>query len=237
MNQIIAGEKAKAGSAMTAAYHQLQKPAPLAGVSRTYRLKDEEGETLPAESTRVQYSVDQAIQDIRGTLARLFDVTATKEYGNTQAKGNVVVGGLILLADVPATYLLFLEKQLVDLHTFVAKLPVLDPSESWRRDENTGHHATESVQTKRTKKIPRNHVLSEATDRHPAQVQVYHEDMVVGYWTTVKFSGAIPATRQAELLHGVEELQRAVKFARGEANAREVEDVKAGEKVLAYIFG
>ena len=29
------------------------------------------------------------------------------------------------------TYLLFLEKQLTDLHTFVKKLPVLDAAESW----------------------------------------------------------------------------------------------------------
>lgn len=47
--------------------------------------------------------------------------------------------------------------------------------------------------------VPRNHVKAEATDKHPAQVEVYHEDVPVGYWTTVKFSGALPARRVNEL--------------------------------------
>ena len=49
------------------------------------------------------------------------------------------------------------------------------------------------MQTLRTKKVPRNHVKAEATEKHPAQVEVYYEDVAVGYWTTVKFSGALPA--------------------------------------------
>jgi hypothetical protein len=35
-------------------------------------------------------------------------------------------------------------------------------------------------------------VKAEATEKHPAQVEVYHEDVVVGQWKTVKFSGALP---------------------------------------------
>ncbi len=43
-------------------------------------------------------------------------------------------------------------------------------------------------------------VKAEATDKHPAQAELYCEDMPIGYWTTVKFSGALPACRCA---HGV----------------------------------
>ena len=32
----------------------------------------------------------------------------------------------------------------------------------------------------------------EATEKHPAQVETYTEDIKVGEWTMVKFSGAIP---------------------------------------------
>ena len=93
------------------------------------------------------------------------------------------------------------------------------------------------MQTVRTKKIPRNHVKAEATEHHPAQVEVYYEDVAVGYWRTVKFSGALPARRVNELLERVERLQQAVKFAREEANNLEVEDQKVGEKVFQYLFG
>ncbi|MBA2680632.1 MAG: hypothetical protein H0U76_19830 [Ktedonobacteraceae bacterium] len=47
-----------------------------------------------------------------------------------------------------------LEKQLVDLHTFVRKLPVLDPSETWTLDSSADCWATEPVQTLKTKKVP-----------------------------------------------------------------------------------
>jgi hypothetical protein len=66
---------------------------------------------------------------------------------------------------------------------------------------------------------------------------VYYEDVVVGHLRTVKFSGALPATRIKELLDRVDKLQQAVKFAREEANNTEVTDVKVGERVFDYLFG
>jgi hypothetical protein len=80
------------------------------------------------------------------------------------------------------------------LHTFVTKLPVLDASESSVFDAGADCWATEPAQTAKTKKIPRNHVKAEATEKHPAQVEVYYDDVVVGTWRTVKFSGALPTT-------------------------------------------
>src|SRR6185437_15355179 len=188
------------------------------------------------ESTRVQVRAEEVIRQTADVLTRLFDVTATKEWANCEAKADVIVDGTVLLTAVPATYLLFLEKQLVDLHTFVKKLPILDPAETWEFDNASDSYATEPTQTVRTKKIPRNHVKAEATEHHPAQVEVYYEDVTVGNWRTIKFSGSLPARRVNELLARVEKLQEAVKFAREEANNLEVEDIKTGEAVLGYLF-
>ncbi|CAN95621.1 MULTISPECIES: DUF7873 family protein [Sorangium] len=240
LNQIIAiekGVKARSHQRLTEAHHALQKPALLSGISRTYRSKDEEGEQLPPEATRVQAKAEDIIRSTADILGELFDVTATKDYANCKARADVVVDGKVLLAGAPVTYLLFLEKQLVDMNTFIKKLPVLDASESWTFDPSADSWATEPVQTARTKKIPRNHVKAEATEKHPAQVEVYHEDVVVGYWKTVKFSGALPARRINELLDRVEKLQKAVKFAREEANNQTVEEQKVGAAVLGFLFG
>lgn len=240
LNQIIAVEKSiksKSQQDLTEAHHALQKPALLAGISRTYRPRDEEGEQLPPEATRVQVKAEEVIRKTSDVLARLFDVVASKDWANTRARADVVVDGQVLLAQVPVTYLIFLEKQLVDLHTFVKKLPVLDAAEHWTFDPSADSWATEPLQTTRTKKVPRNHVKAEATDKHPAQVEVYHEDIIVGTWKTVKFSGALPASRINQLLERVEKLQQAVKFAREEANASEVEEKKVGHKVLGFLFG
>lgn len=239
LNQIIAvekGVKAKSFADLTAAHHDVQKAALLAGLTRTYQAKDEEGEQLPPESTRVQVKAEDAIANTAATLTRLFDVTATKDWANCAASADIKVDGHTLIKAAPVSYLLFLEKQLVDLHTFVKKLPVLDPSEAWNRDESTDSWRTDPVRTNRTKKVYRNHVKAEATKEHPAQVDVYTEDVTVGYWTLVKFSGALPARRVNTLLERVEKLQQAVKFAREEANGTEVVDQRVGGAVFGYLF-
>jgi len=239
LNQIIAvekGVKSRSYADLTEAHHTLQKSALLAGIARTYQPRDDDGEQYPPESTRVQVRADDVLRGTAATLTRLFDITATKDWANCQAKADVVVDGQTVLTGVPATYLLFLEKQLTDLHTFIAKLPVLDAAETWARDEAADCWATEPVQTTRTRKIPRNHVKAEATDKHPAQVEVYYEDVVVGNWRTVKFSGAMPASRIKSLLERVDKLARAVKFAREEANSLEITDQHLGERVFGYLL-
>ena len=132
----------------------------------------------PPESTKVQIKAEEVIQQTAAILTRLFDVTATKDWTNCVSRADVVMDGQTLLAQVPVTYLLFLEKQLVDLHTFVKKLPTLDASETWTFDASADCWATEAVQTVKTKKIPRNHVKAEATDNHPAQCVHYTQGSV-----------------------------------------------------------
>jgi len=239
LNQIIAvekGVKSRSFQELTEAHHALQKPTLLSGIARTYRPRDEEGEALPPESTKVQIKAEDIVRQTGEIMSRLFDVTATKDWANCLARADVVLDGQVLLGQVPITYLLFLEKQLVDIHTFIRKLPVLDAAETWAFDSSADCWATEPVQTLRTRKVPRNHVKAEATDKHPAQVEVYYEDVTVGYWRTVKFSGALPAQRINDMLQRVERLQEAIKFAREEANNVEVTDQKIGDKVFGYLF-
>lgn len=239
LNQILAvekGVKSKTERDLTDAYHSIQRTNALAGLTRTYQPKDEDGDKLPSESTNVQVKVEDVLQKVAEASANLFDVTFSKETTNTQATANVVVDGALLLSDVPVSYLLFLEKQLVNLHTFVSKLPTLDPAETWTLNAANGVFETEPTQTVRTKKVPKNWVKAEATDRHPAQVEIFHEDVIVGTWTAKKFSGAVPSTRVKQLISRVEKLQNAVKFAREEANSTEVVDRKAGDVVFGYLF-
>lgn len=238
--QIVAvttGVKTHAQRDFTDAHHRLQKAPLLTGISRVYQPKDEDGEQLPSESTRVQVSALDVLAEVQHRLTRLFDVVLTQDTANTQARADVVVDDEVVLRDVPVTYLLFLDKRLDDLLTFVTKLPVLDPAEKWDFDPARGCYAAEPVQTVRSKKIPRNHEKAPATERHPAQVDVWMEDMSVGIWTTTKLSGALPAARVKQLRDRVICLQQAVKAAREQANSLTVTDAKAGDAVFAYLFG
>lgn len=240
LNQIIAvckGKKSHAQKVLTEVHHKVQKPELLTGISRTYRPKDEDGDKLPPESKRVQYTVKEAVADASAVLNELFDIVATQDQANTTASADVVVNGTAVLKDVPVTHLLFLEKQLVDLHTFVEKLPVLDPAYDWSFSDEADCFATPAQETTRTKKIPKSFVAYEATKEHPAQVQVFNEDVIAGYWSTVAFSGAIPASEKNAMLARVRQLQEAVKLAREQANGQEAPDFRTGKAVLSFIFG
>jgi hypothetical protein len=240
LNQIIAitaGKKSQAQKTITEAHQSLQKATLLEGIHRTYKPKDDDGEHLPAEKKLVQLKVGDAIRTVAAALTDLFDIVATQDRANCQAKANIVVENTTVLKDVSVTTLLFLEKQLVDIHTFVEKLPTLDPGESWEYSPDVDHYVSEPYQTTKTKKVLKNHVKAEATKEHPAQVDTYTEDVVVGHWTTIKFSGAMPARMKNEVLDRVRKLQEAVKCAREEANSMEVQPVKIGAAVLQYVFG
>lgn len=239
LNQIIAvtnGKKTQSEKNLTEIYHRLQKPELFNGLSRRYTPLDEDGETLPSEEKVPQYNVKDAIASAKSTLTELINVVATQDVANTQAKADIVVDDTVVLQNVPVTHLLFLEKQLVDIQTFVSKLPTLDPSERWTYDNNVDCFVASPTKSNRNIKKFRNHVKVEATDKHPAQVDVYTEDVKVGSWETTKFSTCVDAKRKNELLSKVKQLIEAVKFAREAANSMEVSKVNYADNILNFVF-
>lgn len=240
LNQVIAiekGAKNRINDEITKTYHACQKVEMLGGLTRTYQPKEEGGEQFPPEKKLVQASGVQMLKDTARLMTELFDLTLLKDDANRIASANIVVDGIVLLKEVPVTHLLFLEHQLTDLRTILNKIPVLDPAETWAWNGNVNAYATEPTSTVKTKKIPRAFVKAEATDKHPAQVDVYHEDVVAGTWTLIKYSGALPAADKALLLNRVEKLLMATKAAREEANEVMVkQDRKEGEVIFNHLF-
>jgi hypothetical protein len=239
LNQIIAlqaGKKAQAKETLTQAYHQIKKPDLLSGLVRTYQPRDEGGEPQPDERKMVQVKVNDLIARVVRDLTDMLDVVSTQDWANCQAKADVVVDGRKLLDGVPVTHLLFLEKQLVDVRTFLEALPTLDTGEEWEHSPAFDSFVSRPAKSNRTKKVPKSHIKYEATKEHPAQVEMYMEDVWVGTWTTVKFSGAIPAAARNAMLDRVRKLLDAVKVAREEANNLEVRGVKVGAALLGYVF-
>lgn len=240
LNQILAiekGIKTRVYAEFTELHQATQKAPLMNGFHKSYQPRDEEGETYPSESQKVQHNASEVLERVAASLAELFDITATKDWTNCNARADVVVDGRVLIKDVPATYLLFLEKQLQDLHTFVGKMAELDPGSDWSVDPGTGLYKTDTTLTQRTKKVQRPITLYEATKEHPAQTQLITEDVIAGAWVTIKYSGAIPAPRKKQLLGRIEKLSNAVKFAREQANAAEATDKKLGKEVFDYLFG
>lgn len=242
LNQIIAvekGIKSRVYGAITDLDKAIQKPDLFNGFAKSYQPKDDDGETLPPERKRVQHVVTDVLRTVARLSTEWMDVTARKDWSNTQARASVVINEgtankVVILADVPVTYLLFLEKQLTDLRTLVGRLPTLDDGESWQLDAESGLYKTEPVQTHRTRKVQRPLVLYPATAEHPAQTQIITEDVIAGFWSQVKQSGAMPRTKKEALEERVEALLQAIKRAREAANAI---DEFAAPAVGSAIFG
>lgn len=233
---IDSGVRNKSKTELTALHRSAEKQELYAGLNRTYRPKDEDGEKFPDERQHAALKSKEVLSKLQGILSEALDIELTKDIGNCTAKADVVVDGATILKDVPVSYLLFLEKQLDDLFTFVTKMPILDSSEVWTWDPAQNLYRSTPVETTKTKKRMTPVVLYEATKEHPAQVKEVTEDVVVGFWSATKFSGALPADRKEVLTSRIQQLQKAVKFAREEANSAVVEKKTASTALFDYLL-
>ena len=137
---------------------------------------------------------------------------------------------------MPVSYLLFLEKQLQDVKTFVSSLPVLSIDKDWQRDPNRGCYVTSPKETVKTKRIVDFVVAYEATEHHPAQIKEVSKDVIEGVWSLIDFSGALPQDRVNLILNRVDKLQKAVIQAREEANGRDVQQKQVADALFSYLF-
>jgi hypothetical protein len=238
INAVVSARKNEAEKAVTELYKLIQKEQLFVGRERTYRPLDEvNGQKLPPESQRAQQRVDDLIRQAREKWTELWNLVLTQDTGNQSARADIVVDGKVILANVPVTTLLFLDKQVNDLETFVSKLPTPDPAEEWNYDPSSGLLRSKATESLRTSKEPTVIVKYAATKEHPAQTELFTKDVPVGTWTQIVYSGCIEADRKNAILARVRKLQDAIKVAKEQANLFEVERQKAGEPILEFVFG
>jgi hypothetical protein len=249
LHQLIAAHKtitSRAAAGFDRVHHSAQahhQDGPFHGKTRVYRPRDQEnGDKLPSENKRVQVTADDLIGEGIAALADFFNATATRDTANCEARADVKVRDQVIIEKAPVSFLLWLEKQLVNQKTFISKLPVLSPEETWHWDVATGCYVSDPTVSVRSVKRPRNHelappVISPSGTISPAQVQVYMEEIPQGEWTQIKHSGALPQTRQRELLNRIHELLIAVKYAREEANQKKIETLNVAPAIFGFLYG
>lgn len=240
LNQVLAIEKSLKGRAETvfATYqHASQREELLDGFAKTFQAVKDGDATRPNESRKVQHTAKEIFGALTKVLAELFTTTASKDTANCTARADVRVGGKVLLANVPSTNLLFLDKKLTELYAFVSKFAELKSDTNWAFDPNTGYYRSEEIKSQVTAKEQKPLVLYAATPQHPAQTQLITQDVIIGYWTTTKQSGALPHPVKIEILEKIQALQYAVKEALEEANTVEAPDNDYGATIMAHLFG
>jgi hypothetical protein len=242
LNQIIAiedGSKKNGYSDLTKTHHVLQKPDLFSGFVATYAPHTEDPTLKQPEQRKViQQNAPEIVKLAQAGLAETWNIVATKDIGNCSAKADIVVDGVVLATQVPVTHLLFLEKQLNDVRTFIAKLPVLDPAKEWQYDPNKGMYTTKFPEQRiKTRKVHKSLVKIEPGPHSPGQAEIIIVDEPEGVWTQVDMSTAYPQDDIRNMLDRVSKLSAAVKSAREEANSISVDKAAIAERLISFIFG
>ena len=232
------GARQRIEKARTQIYHTITTKQLFSGFDRTHEPYENEL-PLPPEGERVQANAWELIGGLRKLYTEIFDITATRDFGNMNAFADVVVDGEILIENAPVHFLLWLEDQLGDIYTNIRKFPVQDPKEEWHEDTSLpkGVKKTDTADTPSTKMTPK-HLLSVSdSDRHPQQVlDKWNEHVRTGTWHRVAYTTALEPKMRDVIIERVLKLRDAVKVAREQANQTQIEDVQIGERLVEYIF-
>lgn len=203
-----------------------------------------EGSTSTIESqSDIQTTVKSELAWIKPMLVKHINAEYQIADANTKAKADIIIENdngeaNVIARQVTGTALLELEKRLAEIHTFVSCIPTLDPAKGFSLDPNEKNtYIARSVNKTRTRKEKKVIVKYEATDKHPAQVELIDVDSVIGSVSEQEWSGLITPADKADIISRVEILQRAVKAARSRANNQEIDTTKAiGGSLLNFIF-
>jgi hypothetical protein len=202
------------------------------------------GENQPPQ-VEAQSSIQSTIADELDWIGKLWGKAIDAAYNvdelnaNPAARADVVLDdGSVLLAQVPTTALLQLEKRVNEIQELITAIPTLDPAKGFAPDpaRPTGIYKAIEVSKKRTKKTFVPLVLAQATKEHPAQVKEGYEDLPIGDVLEQEWSSLITPKTKGDMLARVEEVARSVKAARMRANGVEV-DKAALRSPATTIFG
>jgi len=213
------------------------------GATKTLKMDEDGHDSLEAASRENQDLTTTVLERLDYTAKAIgswLDVVAQKEYTNqSSAKADLIINGEVLLADVPATFLLGLESKLKNIRDMYNEIPTLAQGTVWLADETglpNSYRAEHQEVKSKTKKAVKSRVLYEATKEHPAQIEKWNEEVVVGKYTTQFRSGMVSSTRKMQLLGQIDTLIQATKQARQRANNVDVvTECKVGKVLFDFI--
>jgi hypothetical protein len=224
-------------------YHDLQRSELFNGFDKTHT-PFEGNLTQPAKSKRVQANATELVYGLQDLLTRLFDLEATKDSADTQARADVKVtqngNETVVLPNVPINHLLWLEKQAVHLLTVFRSIPVVSAAEDWQSSETLewGKLRTPTEQTPSTKKAEHFEIIVPAADNngHPAAYEKVTQDIKSGDWYETKYTTAMLPNTKAALVNRTSLLLDGIKQAIVAANHLDVTDVKEGALIFGFLF-
>jgi len=214
------------------------------GAHKTLKMFDEnrQQESDGAEEHKALVTtVSDKLDYVQQSQVRYLDALLQMEGTNQNARADLIIDGNVIVADLPATFLLGLESRLKALRAVFETIPTLDPTYEWIDDSEAGEHIYKTkhpVTAQKQEKAVKHQVLVQPTKEHPAQIEKWNENIVVGTYTTKLWSGMISPGQKSDYLERVDTLIKAAKQARQRANTTEViKHNNIGNTLFDFILG
>jgi hypothetical protein len=244
LHELLAVETAKRG-----AYKKIleetghvfsNKPELFMATVRELQMFDENIKSdFPTERTAMATTVDDKLEYVSEFINEFLDIAYQREATNQLAKADIVVNDKVILKDVPATFLLGLEGYLKEIRQVFEKIPTLSVSVEWEKDESFGKGVFRQKFPEEKLKTAlqfKSTILAPATDKHPAQIEKWQEQVPVGKFLKHIWSGMISSSKKSETLSNIDTLLDAVKKARQRANCQECVTKKVGHVFTLMIL-
>jgi hypothetical protein len=208
------------------------------GLIKAYTPMTEDGEKIPTERKLTSTNVSEKLHYIQDALVEAIDAQLSKEETNASGKAVAELKiGEKSFGTFAATSLLALEQFFNKYRETLRSIPTLDPTRSWKKDpdRSANTYFSEKETVYRTIKDRTKFVKAEATDKHPAQVDIIEINKQVGRYETEYESGRLTVMQKADMLNRVDSLLVAIKQARAIANQALVSPRTDGGKFFDYL--
>lgn len=183
-------------------------------------------------------TVPKRLKYTQGFIAQYIDALLQKEATNQKAVADLVVNGVTIATQLPATFLLGLEKRLASIRAVYRVIPTLPQGVAWEADPDQGDdiYKTSHPEVKfKTKRTTAHRVLYDATKEHPAQIDKWEETENIGAYTVNNWCGCVSSATKADMLKRIDDLIVATKKARQQANSCDIVKMVAADRIMDYI--
>jgi hypothetical protein len=241
LHEVLASEQSVQGNfnaVFRESLHVFSDNSKFHGLKKTYTGTDDSvKDNVPDEVINMVTTVPERLaytgKHFKDALKHV--LSKEKTNGSGRAVTTLKIGDVEV--EATATELLALEKKLAEMLKMFEHLPTRDAVLNWKQSE-LGDNIQEAdpVVSYRTLNFKDYKTVAPATDKHPAQVVELNSSKQIGYYTTVKYTGAISSVKKAALIDRLKNFTAEVKAARSRANEVDVVESEIPSAVTEYLF-
>ncbi len=217
------------------------KPALFTGfIRKLVMFDDQDTNEYPDEILTMTTTVKKRLDYTGKSISSYLDALYQKEATNQEACADLVVSGITIGKDLPATFLLGLESRLKYIRSIYETMPTLAAGFEWKPSEDKGEgvwdmaHPEEKL---KTKMMWQHQVLVEPTEQHRAEIEKWEEQVPVGKFVKFLWCSMITSNHKSEILARIDALIQATKKARQEANTQVIVSGHVGNNIINFING